>query len=178
MRLVRLEAAAPQPGRALRSCRGPLRLSGLQASPPSQLTLRLTYLRQRPGRRSSKTTKDNALQASQSLENGLYAVIAAFDDMETEMATLTVRNLDDEVVRRLRIRAAEHGRSAEAEHRELLRLALVTDEKQRAGRNEAAQRLAEFRHRTAGRGSSPTAALLQEARTGRMEALTGPGEGA
>jgi plasmid stability protein len=94
------------------------------------------------------------------------------------MATLTVRNLDDEVVRRLRIRAAEHGRSAEAEHRELLRLALVTDDEQRVGREEAAQRLAEFRRRTAGRGSSPTAALLQEARTGRMETLVGPGEGA
>ena len=33
------------------------------------------------------------------------------------MANLTVRNLDEDVVRRLRIRAAEHGRSAEAEHR-------------------------------------------------------------
>ena len=40
------------------------------------------------------------------------------------MATLTVRNLDDAVVRRLRIRAAEHGRSAEAEHREILKAAL------------------------------------------------------
>jgi plasmid stability protein len=35
------------------------------------------------------------------------------------MATLTVRILDDDVVRRLRIRAAEHGRSAEAEHRHI-----------------------------------------------------------
>ena len=41
------------------------------------------------------------------------------------MATLTVRNLNDDLVRRLRIRAAEHGRSAEAEHREILRLVLV-----------------------------------------------------
>jgi antitoxin FitA len=41
------------------------------------------------------------------------------------MATLTVRNLDDDVVCRLRIRAAEHGRSAEAEHREILRAALI-----------------------------------------------------
>lgn len=41
------------------------------------------------------------------------------------MATLTVRNLEDDVVRRLRVRAAEHGRSAEAEHREILRTALV-----------------------------------------------------
>jgi plasmid stability protein len=40
------------------------------------------------------------------------------------MAALTVRNLDATLVRRLRIRAAENGRSAEAEHREILRLAL------------------------------------------------------
>jgi plasmid stability protein len=37
------------------------------------------------------------------------------------MAALTVRNFDDDVVRALRIRAAEHGQSAEAEHREILR---------------------------------------------------------
>ena len=93
------------------------------------------------------------------------------------MATLTVRNLDEDVVRRLRIRAAEHGRSAEAEHREILRFALVTDQEQQVERERAAERLAEFRRRTAGRGSSPTAALLQEARAGRIETLVGPGEG-
>ena len=43
------------------------------------------------------------------------------------MATLTVRNLDDDVVRALRIRAAEHGRSAEAEHRDILRMVLIQD---------------------------------------------------
>jgi len=32
------------------------------------------------------------------------------------MATLTVRGLGNEFVRKLRIRAAEHGRSAESEH--------------------------------------------------------------
>jgi plasmid stability protein len=37
------------------------------------------------------------------------------------MATLTIRNLDDEVKRRLRVRAAEHGRSMEEEAREILR---------------------------------------------------------
>ena len=41
------------------------------------------------------------------------------------MATLTVRQLEDDIVRRLRIQAAEHGRSAEAEHREILRQALT-----------------------------------------------------
>lgn len=36
------------------------------------------------------------------------------------MAQLTVRNVPDEVVRALRVRAAQHGRSAEAEHRLIL----------------------------------------------------------
>lgn len=40
------------------------------------------------------------------------------------MATLTIRDLDDEVKARLRIRAAENGRSMEAEARELLAAAL------------------------------------------------------
>ena len=43
------------------------------------------------------------------------------------MAQLTVRNLEEAVVRALRQRAAAHGRSAEAEHRELLRNALLPD---------------------------------------------------
>ena len=41
------------------------------------------------------------------------------------MAQLIVRNLDEEVVRQLKIRAARHGRSAEAEHREILCEALL-----------------------------------------------------
>ncbi len=40
------------------------------------------------------------------------------------MAQLIVRNLDDALVRSLKSRAAEHGRSAEEEHREILRQAL------------------------------------------------------
>jgi antitoxin FitA len=40
------------------------------------------------------------------------------------MNQLIVRNLEDKVVRELRLRAARHGRSAEAEHREVLREAL------------------------------------------------------
>jgi antitoxin FitA len=39
------------------------------------------------------------------------------------MATLTVRNLPDEVHRALRVRAARHGRSMEAEVREILEAA-------------------------------------------------------
>ena len=41
------------------------------------------------------------------------------------MAQLIVRNIEDEVVEALKLRAAQHGRSAEAEHRELLRSALL-----------------------------------------------------
>lgn len=41
------------------------------------------------------------------------------------MAQLIVRNLEDDLVQRLKIRAAEKGRSAEAEHREILRRALA-----------------------------------------------------
>lgn len=41
------------------------------------------------------------------------------------MAQLIVRNLEDEVVARLRQRAAKHRRSTEAEHREILREALL-----------------------------------------------------
>jgi len=41
------------------------------------------------------------------------------------MAQLIVRNLDDEIVSRLRQRAARHRRSTEAEHREILREVLL-----------------------------------------------------
>lgn len=41
------------------------------------------------------------------------------------MAQLTVRNISNEVVSALKKRAAANGRSAEAEHRELLRAALL-----------------------------------------------------
>lgn len=40
------------------------------------------------------------------------------------MAQLTVRKLDDQLIRALKIRAAERGRSAEAEARAILREAL------------------------------------------------------
>ena len=37
------------------------------------------------------------------------------------MASITIRNLDDDVKRRLRVRAAGHGRSMEEEARDILR---------------------------------------------------------
>lgn len=41
------------------------------------------------------------------------------------MADLIVRNLDPKLVENLKKRAAKHGRSAEAEHRAILQLALA-----------------------------------------------------
>jgi plasmid stability protein len=41
------------------------------------------------------------------------------------MANITVRNLDDQVQQRLKVRAAEHGRSMEAEARSILTAALT-----------------------------------------------------
>ena len=93
------------------------------------------------------------------------------------MATLTVGDLDDDIVRRLHIRAAEHGRSAEAEHRALLREALVGDA-QPPAHLRTADRLAEFRLRTAGRGSLPASELLEQSRAARLDTLTGIGMGA
>jgi plasmid stability protein len=36
------------------------------------------------------------------------------------MASITIRNLDDDIKQRLRVRAAEHGRSMEEEARDIL----------------------------------------------------------
>ena len=44
------------------------------------------------------------------------------------MASITVRNLDDGLKQRLRIRAAENGRSMEQEAREILKAALEDEE--------------------------------------------------
>ena len=45
------------------------------------------------------------------------------------MATMTIRNLDDDVKVRLRVRAAQHGRSMEEEARSILRAALSPESK-------------------------------------------------
>jgi plasmid stability protein len=45
----------------------------------------------------------------------------------TSKRQLIVRDLDAELVRELKLRAARHGRSAEAEHREILRQALLPE---------------------------------------------------
>lgn len=91
------------------------------------------------------------------------------------MRTLTVTGLDDEVVERLQRRASEHGRSPEAEHRAILRAALIGNPEQ-AGRAQAADRLAAFRDRTGGRGAPSATELLRESRQMRLNALAGAAE--
>lgn len=44
------------------------------------------------------------------------------------MASMTIRNLDDGLKQRLRVRAATHGRSMEDEARDILRTALAATE--------------------------------------------------
>jgi plasmid stability protein len=74
---------------------------------------------------------------------------------------LHVRNLDDELVGRLKRRAARHGRSTEAEHREILRQALATEVEPSFDRLAA-----DLRKLTRGRRQTPSEVLQRE---GRME---------
>jgi antitoxin FitA len=59
------------------------------------------------------------------------------------MTSITIRNLEDTLKRRLRVRAAEHNRSMEEEARDILRCAL--SEERRAADNlaDAIRRLVE-----------------------------------
>jgi plasmid stability protein len=75
---------------------------------------------------------------------------------------LNVRNVDDEIIRRLKRRAARHGRSAEAEHREILRQALSRDEEP-----DILQLFAEIRARSASRPQTPSEILQREGRDER-----------
>lgn len=43
------------------------------------------------------------------------------------MASMTIRNIDDQLKSRLRVQAARHGRSMEDEARDILRAALSTE---------------------------------------------------
>ena len=52
------------------------------------------------------------------------------------MAQLIVRNIEDAVVRQLRVRAASHGVSMEEEHRRVLRTALLGEVKNRKSFSE------------------------------------------
>ncbi len=54
------------------------------------------------------------------------------------MAILTVRNVPDDVHRALRVRAAQHGRSTEAEVREILAAVVKPEKRVRVGEARAA----------------------------------------
>lgn len=71
------------------------------------------------------------------------------------MSQLTVRKLDPELVRRLKIRAAEHNRSAEAEHRAILEAAL------RPRATGFWERAATLRGETEGRRATDSVELLR-----------------
>jgi len=61
------------------------------------------------------------------------------------MATLTIRQLDERIKTRLRVRAAHHGRSMEEEAREILRSALTVPSLARGNLAESIhRRFAEF----------------------------------
>jgi plasmid stability protein len=57
--------------------------------------------------------------------------------VEVVMAVMTIRNIDDAIKKRLRIRAAINGRSMEDEARDILRSALSTDEPRTRNLGEA-----------------------------------------
>ncbi|WP_288431722.1 plasmid stabilization protein [uncultured Agrobacterium sp.] len=62
------------------------------------------------------------------------------------MASMTIRNIDEALKRRLRVRAAHHGRSMEDEARDILRAALSLHEAEPANLADA------IRNRLTGEG--------------------------
>ena len=78
------------------------------------------------------------------------------------MASLSVRNLDDDLILRLKRRAARHGCSAEAEARDILRQSLSGE-----AEIDFDALAAEFRALTAGRRHTPAEELLREGRDER-----------
>ena len=82
---------------------------------------------------------------------------------ERRMAgNLHVRNLDNDLIARLKRRAARHGRSTEAEHREILRQALVGDVEPSFDTLAA-----DLRKLTRRRKQTPSEVLLREGREER-----------
>ena len=75
---------------------------------------------------------------------------------------LHVRNLDDDLIARLKRRAARHGRSTQSEHREILRQALAAEIEP-----SFESLAADLRKLTKGRKQTPSEALLREGRDER-----------
>ena len=76
--------------------------------------------------------------------------------------SLSVRNLEEDLVLRLRRRAARHGRSAEAEVRDILRQTLAAE-----AETSFDDLAAELRALTAGRRHTPAEDLMREGREER-----------
>ena len=68
------------------------------------------------------------------------------------MASLLIRGIDDKLKRALRVRAAENGRSMEAEMRQILRAALSvpSPEEEHMRKLEEIEAAAQVRYRTGG----------------------------
>ena len=75
---------------------------------------------------------------------------------------LHVRNLDHDLIARLKRRAARHGRSTEAEHREILRQALAAEVEPSFDKLAA-----DLRKLTKGRKQTPSEILLRRSRKDR-----------
>jgi plasmid stability protein len=109
--------------------------------------LEVFHWRRRPGEWRERqpamfTLAKNPLQgralAWRSLLSKLaFCIMGQHGQLETPMATLTIRNVDATIKERLRLRAARHGRSMEAEARTIIREAVASE------RDEAEPNLAE-----------------------------------
>ncbi len=75
---------------------------------------------------------------------------------------LHVRNLNDDLIIRLKRRAARHGRSTEAEHREILRQALSAEVEP-----AFVELAAKLRQMTRGRQHTPSQELMRQGRSKR-----------
>lgn len=93
-----------------------------------------------------------------------YEIIDLIASMKgfTVPGNLHVRNLEDELIARLRRRAARHGRSTEAEHREILRQALSAEIEP-----SFESLAAELRKLTRRRKQTPSELLVREGRDQR-----------
>jgi|SRR6516164_1667756 len=105
-----------------------------------------------------KLTRSSALDRQSQIDNIAINAIA-----EPDMpGSLHVRNLDDDLIARLKRRAARHGRSTEAEHREILRQALASE-----AEPSFEKLAAELRRLTKRRKQTPSEALLRQGRNER-----------
>lgn len=105
--------------------------------------------------------KSSPILLERALQTAIFALIDP-NEGTIVAGNLHVRNLDDDLIAKLKIRAARHGRSAEAEHREILRQALEADVE--PSFDELA---AELRRLTASRRQTPSETLLREGRDER-----------